>query len=225
MNTLFKLRKAAMVVVAGLAAVFMVAGCKGDDGDGVGGGNASSTASLTGVSIKGTSEIAADGASTLTATPVYTGEIASQITYKWEITSGSKYAELSPTNVKTVTISGKNTASEKQSVTVKVTASYNGITKIDTHPITVAAKGVPVENELTGLEIVTSASSVACTAFAANWGRNTERDGENRAAYGLSFPCTRSHSTIAAAMAEVIPHLLKPVTANRPVVPAEYWPI
>ena len=38
MNTLFKLRKAAMVVVAGLAAVFMVAGCKGDDGDETGGG-------------------------------------------------------------------------------------------------------------------------------------------------------------------------------------------
>ncbi|MDE7139738.1 MAG: hypothetical protein K2O09_03135, partial [Treponemataceae bacterium] len=69
MNTFFRLRKTAMVVVAGLAAVFMVAGCKGDDGDGVGGGNTSSTASLPGVSIKGTSTIAADGTSTLTATP------------------------------------------------------------------------------------------------------------------------------------------------------------
>ena len=182
MNTLFKLRKTAMVVVAGLAAVFMIAGCKGDDGDGMGGGNASSTASLTGVSIKGTSEIVADGASTLTATPVCTGEIASHITYRWEITTGPKYADLSPTNVKTVTISGKNTTSEKQSVTVKVTASYNGITKTATHTITVAAKGVSVENELTGLEIVPSASSVAhngqvtLTPKVTYTGNLTERD-------------------------------------------------
>lgn len=140
MNTLFKLRKTAMVVVAGLAAVFMVAGCKGDDGDGVGGGNTSSTASLTGVSIKGTSEIAADGTGELTATPTYTGEITPQITYIWEITNGSEYAKLSPTNVKTVTISGKNTASEEQSVKVTVTASYNGTTKTATYTITVAAK-------------------------------------------------------------------------------------
>lgn len=159
MNTFFKLRKAALFVVAGLAAVFMVAGCKGDDGDETGGGD---NASLTSVSISGTSGIAAEGNGTLTATAVSTGEIASQIIYKWEMTSGSEYAELSSTSGRTITISGKNTTSENQSVTVKVTASYDGTTKTDTHTVTVAAKGVSVKNEITGLELVPPASSVAC---------------------------------------------------------------
>lgn len=160
MNTFFKLRKAALLVVAGLAAVFMGAGCKGDDGDEMrGGGN---NTSLTSVSISGTAGIAAEGNGTLTATAVSTGEIASQITYKWEITSGSEYAELSSTSGRTITISGKNTADQNKIVTVKVTASYDGTTKTATHTVTIAAKGASVENEITGLELVLPTSSVAC---------------------------------------------------------------
>ena len=160
MNTLFKLRKTAMVVVAGLAAVFMVAGCKGDDGDGVGGGNTSSTASLTGVSIKGTSAIAADGTGELTATPTYTGEITPQITYIWDINDKNS-AEIVGTGSK-VTIKGKNTTTKNQSVKVTVTATCNGTTKTDTYTVTVAAKGASVENEITDLELVPPVSSVAC---------------------------------------------------------------
>lgn len=123
-----------------------------------GGGN---NASLTSVSISGTSGIAADGNGTLTAVPVATGEIASDITYKWEITTGKDSAEIVGTG-STVTIKGKNTTDQNKTVTVKVTASYDGTTKTDTHTVTVAAKGVSVKNEITGLELVPPASSVAC---------------------------------------------------------------
>lgn len=123
-----------------------------------GGGN---NASLTSVSISGTSGIAADGNGTLTATAVSTGEIASDITYKWEITTGKDSAEIVGTG-STVTIKGKNTTDQNKTVTVKVTASYDGTTKTDTHTVTVAAKGVSVKNEITGLELVPPASSVAC---------------------------------------------------------------
>lgn len=161
MNTFFRLRKAALFVVAGLAAVFMVAGCKGDDGDETGGGNNASAASLTSVSIKGPSDIAADGAGTLTATAGYTGEIASYITYKWEIATGKDSAEIVGTGSK-ATIKGTNTTEQSKSVTVKVTAAYDGTTKTATHTVTIAAKGASVENEITGLELVPPTSSVAC---------------------------------------------------------------
>ena len=124
--------------------------------------DSTSSEALTGVSISGSSEIEATGDATLTATPTYTGNIASQITYKWEITSGSEYATLSPTSGKSITIRGKNTTQQSQSVTVKVTASYNSTTMTNTHTVTVAAVGVTVENKLTGLELVPSASTVAC---------------------------------------------------------------
>ena len=142
------------------ATVFLSSGCE-TDSDGTGGG-ISPGSSLTSVLIDGTSGIAATGDATLTATPTYTGNIASQITYKWVITNGSDYATLSPTSGKSITIRGKNTTQQSQSVKVKVTASYNGSTADDTHTVTVAAKGVTVENKLTGLELVPSASTVAC---------------------------------------------------------------
>lgn len=161
MNTFFRLRKAALFVVAGLAAVFMVAGCKGDDGDETGGGNNASAASLTSVSIKGPSDIAADGTGTLTATAGYTGEIASYITYKWEIATGKDSAEIVGTGSK-ATIKGTNTTEQSKSVTVKVTAAYDGTTKTATHTVTIAAKGASVKNEITGLELVPPTPSVAC---------------------------------------------------------------
>lgn len=140
------------------ATVFLSSGCE-TDSDGTGGG----TNKLSSVSITPqTPSINASGSTTLTAEPVYTGDIASQITYKWEITSGDNYATLSPTSGKSVSIRGKNTTQQSQSVTVKVTASYNDTTADDTHTVTVAAVGVTVENKLTGLELVPSASTVAC---------------------------------------------------------------
>ena len=142
------------------ATVFLSSGCE-TDSDGTGGG-ISPNSSLTSVSIDGTFGIAATGNATLTAMPTYTGNIASQITYKWVITNGSESASLSPTSGKSITIIGKNTTNQKKDVTVKVTASYNGTTATDTHTVTVAAVGVTVENKLTGLELVPSASTVAC---------------------------------------------------------------
>ena len=124
--------------------------------------DSTSSETLTGVSISGSSEIEATGDATLTATPTYTGNIASQITYNWVITSGTGYATLSATSGESVSIIGNNTTNQDKNVTVKVTASYNSTTVTNTHTVTVAAVGVTVENKLTGLELVPSASTVAC---------------------------------------------------------------
>lgn len=103
------------------ATVFLSSGCE-TDSDGTGGG----TNKLNSVSITPqTTSINASGSTTLTAEPAYTGDIASQITYKWEITSGDNYAEISGSDTgATVTIKGKNSTAEEQSIAVKVTASY-----------------------------------------------------------------------------------------------------
>ncbi|MDE5797953.1 MAG: polysaccharide lyase family 1 protein [Treponemataceae bacterium] len=127
MNTLFKLRKAAMVVVAGLAAVFMIAGCKGDDGDGVGGGNNSSSASVTTVTVSGGSSIAIGKSVTLTATPNATPSGA----YKWQVTEGDGYVTLGTSTTNKVTVTGKAAG------TAKITAAVDGVTS---EPYTVRVK-------------------------------------------------------------------------------------
>ena len=52
--------------------------------------------------------------------------------------------------------------------------------------------------------------TVASVALMANWRLRMLREGENRGAYGFSFPQTRSDRMFAAAMEVVMPHLLKP---------------
>ncbi len=118
------------------------------------------TPELKGVSISGTTEIEADATGTLTATPSYTGDIDEQISYAWEITSGSTYATISG-NGASVTITGKNTTTSSQSVTVKVTATYETTSKTATQTVTVAAQGVVIPDAITGLELIASSSTVA----------------------------------------------------------------
>lgn len=119
---------------------------------------AEETKSLNGVSISGTTEIGAS-AGTLTATPSYTGDIASEITYTWEISPASDYATVSG-NGRTATITGKNTTETDQSVTVKVTATYGSTSKDATATVKIAGAGQTVTNEFTGLALAPSASSV-----------------------------------------------------------------
>lgn len=122
-----------------IAAGLVFSGCSSESD---GGGETAVTPSpvtpaLTGVSITGSSKIAADGTAELTAVPAATGTVTG-ITYSWEITSGSDYASLSATSGNKVTFTGKNTTASEQVVTVKVTAgSVNA-----THNVTVGAKAV-----------------------------------------------------------------------------------
>lgn len=93
---------------------------------------------VTSVSVSaGKSSIACDGSTTLTATPVYSGN--PEITYTWTISSGSEYAELSESTTETATLTAKNTTTAEQTVTVKVSAS-DGINSVEsTCEVTVGA--------------------------------------------------------------------------------------
>lgn len=77
---------------------------------------------VTSVSVSAEkSSIACDGSTTLTAKAEYSGN--PEITYTWEITAGSEYAELSESKTGTATLTAKNTTTAEQTVTVKVSAS------------------------------------------------------------------------------------------------------
>lgn len=81
--------------------------------------------------------IACDGSTTLTATPVYSGN--PEITYTWTISSGSEYAELSESTTGTATLTAKNTTTAEQTVKVKVSASDGTNSKESTCEVTVGA--------------------------------------------------------------------------------------
>ena len=100
-------------------------------------------AELSSVKIDGAAGIEATKSGTLTATPTFTNASgdSSSVTYKWEITGGSGYATLSPTSGTSVTITGKNTTTSEQTVTVKVTATYNNKSVSATYNVKIAAGG------------------------------------------------------------------------------------
>ena len=77
---------------------------------------------VTSVSVSAEkTSIACDESTTLTATAKYSG--TPTITYTWTISEGGEYAELSESTTETATLTGKNTTTAEQTVTVKVSAS------------------------------------------------------------------------------------------------------
>lgn len=93
---------------------------------------------VTSVSVSAEkNSIACDGSTTLTATPVYSGN--PEITYTWTISSGSEYAELSESTTETATLTAKNTTTAGQTVTVKVGASDGTNSEESTCTVTVGA--------------------------------------------------------------------------------------
>lgn len=93
---------------------------------------------VTGVSLSAAStSISNSGSTTLTATPEYDGE--PKITYTWSITSGTDYATVSGDGM-TATLTGTNSTTSAQSVTVQVSASDGTNSQSATAEITVAAK-------------------------------------------------------------------------------------
>ncbi len=128
-----------------LFSFFSLSGCNPTSG-----GVEGPTAALTSVSITpSATSMAATGSVSLTAEPVVTG--TPSVTYTWQITGGSDYATLTAATGKSVTLNGENATFTNQSVTVKLTASYNGVEKTATTTITVAAK-IP-DPEITSVSI------------------------------------------------------------------------
>ena len=120
-------------------------------------------AGLESVSIAGSAEIESTANTELTATPTFTIEgAAPTVTYTWEITAGSDYAELSESTTGTVTLTGKNTDTVEHEVTVKVTATYDGTTKDATTTVKILAAGQVVENKVTSVTVSAGKDSIAC---------------------------------------------------------------
>lgn len=118
---------------------------------------------LESVSIAGSAEIASGAETELTATPAFTVEGASPtVTYTWKITAGSEYAELSESTTGKVTLTAKNTTTEAQTVTVKVTATYDGTAKDATTTVKILAPGQAVENKVTSVSVSAGKDSIAC---------------------------------------------------------------
>lgn len=118
---------------------------------------------LESVSITGSAEIGSTANTELTATPAFTIEgVSPTVTYTWEITDGSGYAELSESTTGTVTLTGKNTDTVEHEVTVKVTAAYDGTTKEATTTVKILAAGQVVENKVTSVSVSAEKDSIAC---------------------------------------------------------------
>lgn len=118
---------------------------------------------LESVSIAGSAEIASGAETELTATPAFTVEgVSPEVTYTWEITAGNGYATLSESTTGTVKLTANNTTTEAQTVTVKVTAAYDGTTKEATKTVKILAAGQVVENKVTSVSVSTEKNSIAC---------------------------------------------------------------
>ena len=118
---------------------------------------------LESVSIAGSAEIGSTANTVLTATPAFTIEgVSPTVTYTWEITDGSDYAELSESTTGTVTLTGKNTDTAEHEVTVKVTAAYDGTAKEATKTVKILAAGQVVENKVTSVSVSAGKDSIAC---------------------------------------------------------------
>lgn len=118
---------------------------------------------LESVSIAGSAEIGSTANTELTATPAFTIKGASPtVTYTWEITAGGEYAELSESTTGTVKLTANNTTTEAQTVTVKVSAAYNGTTKEAVKTVKILAAGQVVENKVTSVSVSAEKSSIAC---------------------------------------------------------------
>ncbi|WP_288516825.1 hypothetical protein [uncultured Treponema sp.] len=118
---------------------------------------------LESVSITGSEKIESTANTELTATPAFSIEgVLPTVTYTWEITAGSDYAELSESTTGTVTLTGKNTDTAEHEVTVKVTATYDGTTKEATTTVKILAAGQVVENKVTSVTVSAGKDSIAC---------------------------------------------------------------
>lgn len=120
-------------------------------------------AGLESVSIAGSAEIASGAATELTAIPAFTVEgVSPVVTYTWKIIEGVDYAILSESTTATATLTAKNTTAAAQTVTVKVSATYDRTTKESTTTVKILAAGQVVENKVTSVTVSAEKSPIAC---------------------------------------------------------------
>ena len=96
---------------------------------------------VTHVEIKGANSITSDGSTVLVASVTKTGNPS--ISYSWEITAGADYATLGTNGSEKITLKGKNTTSDSQTVKLKLTV---GSVSSDEYTVTVGAKGATVSD-------------------------------------------------------------------------------
>ena len=120
---------------------------------------------LASVALSGTEAITATGISTLTASPTFSTGTATP-EYTWEIiqvnetaASSTQFATLTG-NGATATLTGNNTTTSEKTVTVQVTATYNGVSKTASLTVTIAAAQDTVTNELKTLTLVAESASI-----------------------------------------------------------------
>lgn len=116
---------------------------------------------LESVSIAGSAEIASGAATELTAIPFFNVEgVSPDVSYTWTISEGS--ATLSDSTTATVKLTANNTTTEAQTVTVKVSVTYNKTTKEATKTVKILAAGQVVENKVTSVSVSAEKNSIAC---------------------------------------------------------------
>ncbi len=120
---------------------------------------------LQSVALSGSTSITATGTSTLTASPTFSTGTATP-TYTWAITkvngtaaTSTEFASLTG-NGATATLTGNNTTTAEKTVTVQVTATYNGVSITASLTVTIAAAQDTVTNKLTGLTLVAESASI-----------------------------------------------------------------
>ena len=133
------------------AVLFSTAACKTDSDDDELNSVTISPSEAT-INANGQTSLYADVDKKGSGTPVY----------KWEITSGDKYATLEKATSVNCVVTGKNTTTAEQEVTVKVTAAYDGTTKEATTTVKILAPGQVVENKVTSVSVSAEKSSIAC---------------------------------------------------------------
>ena len=85
--------------------------------------------------------------------------------YKWEITSGDKYATLEKATSSTCVVTGNNTTASAQSVKVKCTVTFASTTKEAKAIVTVSAAKVELESvSIAGSEKIESTANTELTA-------------------------------------------------------------
>lgn len=153
---------------------------------------------LESVSITSSSDSVSDkGTVTLTAKAVFSNEESSDVTYSWEITSGSSYGSLSSTTGSSVTLTGKNTSSTNQNVTVKVTATYGSTTKTATKTITVATSNTNLT--LTSVSISASSSTIEAAGNTTLTAKPTVSSGDaTKVTYTWSITSGSDYATLSS---------------------------
>ena len=161
-------------------------------------------AGLESVSIAGSAEIESTANTELTATPTFTIEgAAPTVTYTWEITAGSDYAELSESTTGTVTLTGKNTDTVEHEVTVKVTATYDGTTKDATTTVKILAAGQVVENKVTSVTVSAGKDSIACNG-STTLTATAEYSGNPEITYTWEITAGSDYAKLSASTTETV---------------------